>query len=135
MKLFLDTSVLVEACLLNSPKFATADALVKSGRACTSAHALAETYATLSGDKRLKINPHDASQMVTDVAAGLTVETLDPDACLQLIQAAPQKGISGGSFFDAIHAQTARRLKCGEIHTLNVRHFKHVAPDLKTVPL
>jgi len=135
MKSFLDTSVLVEACLLNSPKFAAADALVKSGRACTSAHALAETYTTLSGDKRLKVNPHDAAQMVADLAAKLTVEALESREYLNLIQKAPQKGISGGSFYDAIHAQTARALKCDEIHTLNVRHFKHVAPDLRTISL
>ena len=135
MNHFLDASVLVEACLLNSPKFAAADALVKSTRACTSAHALAEAYATLSGDKRLKINPHDAAQMVSDLAAELTVVALESDAYVKLIQQAPQMGISGGSFFDAIHAQAARELKCGEIHTLNVRHFKHVAPDLQTTPL
>ncbi len=47
-----------------------------------------------------------------------------------MIQGAAAKGVSGGSFFDAIHAQAARETKCDEIHTLNVRHFKHVAPDL-----
>ena len=46
MKRFLDSSVLVESCLSQSPKFAAADALVNSTGAGTSAHALAETYAT-----------------------------------------------------------------------------------------
>jgi predicted nucleic acid-binding protein len=135
MKPFLDTSVLVEACLLNSPKFGVADSLVRSRRACTSAHALAEAYATLSGDKRLKINPQDAAQMVADLAAELTVATLEAGDYVPLIHAAPGKGVYGGSFFDAIHAEVARHLKCDEIHTINVRHFTHVAPDLRTVPL
>jgi hypothetical protein len=56
MKRFLDASILVEACLAQSPQFAAADALVKTTGAVTSAHALAEAYATLSGDARLKIN-------------------------------------------------------------------------------
>ena len=131
MKRFLDASILVEACLAQSPKFAAADALVKTGEAVTSAHALAETYATLSGDARLKINPHDAAQMVVDLAQAIEIHALGARPYVALIQAAPSAGIRGGSFFDAIHAQTARETQCTEIHTLNVRHFKLVAPDLK----
>jgi len=135
MKPFLDASILVEACLAQSPKFAAADTLVKTGDAVTSAHALAETYATLSGDARLKINPHDAAQMVTDLASALHVHALEAQPYVQLIEAAPSRGIRGGSFFDALHAQAARETKCTEIHTLNVRHFKHVAPDMKVLSL
>jgi predicted nucleic acid-binding protein len=135
MKRFLDASILVEACLAQSPKFADADALVKMNGAVTSAHALAETYAILSGDARLKINPHDAAQMVGDLAQELEIHALAARAYVALIQAAPAAGIRGGSFFDAIHAQAARETECAEIHTLNVRHFKHVAPDLKVLGL
>lgn len=131
MKRFLDASVLVEACLAQSPKFAAADALVRAPGAVTSAHALAEAYATLSGDVRLKITPHDAAQMVAEFAQMLLVHALGAKPYVKLIQDAPAKGIRGGSFFDAIHAQAARETKCTEIHTLNVRHFEHVAPDLK----
>lgn len=135
MKRFLDASILVESCLAQSPKFAAADALVKSGTAVTSAHALAEAYATLSGDVRLKINPHDAAQMVGELAQALHVHALGAKPYVELIRAAPAIGIRGGSFFDAIHAQTARETHCVEIHTLNVRHFKHVAPDLTVMGL
>ena len=126
---FLDASVLIEACLAQSPKFAAADALVKVG-AVTSAHALAEAYATLSGDARLKISPQDAAQMVSDLATVLAVHSLTAKQYVALIQTAPMKGIRGGSFFDALHAQAAREAQCEVIHTLNVRHFQHVAPDL-----
>jgi len=135
MKRFLDASVLVEACLAQSPKFAAADALVKASSAVTSAHALAEAYATLSGDVRMKINPQDAAQMVVDLAQAIQVHALAAKPYLELIRDAPGKGIRGGSFFDAIHAQAARETKCVEIHTLDVRHFKHVAPDLKVIGL
>jgi len=135
MKPFLDASILVEACLAQSPKFAAAAALVKTVGAVTSAHALAETYATLSGDVRLKILPHDAAQMVVDLAQEIEIHALAAGPYLALIQAAPSAGIRGGSIFDAIHAQAARETQCTEIHTLNVRHFKHVAPDLQIVGL
>ena len=45
MRRFLDASILVEACLAQSPKFTAADALVKGSDTVTSAHALAEAYA------------------------------------------------------------------------------------------
>jgi len=127
---FLDTSVLVEACLLNSHKFKQADALICEAN-CTSSHALVEAYATLSGDKRLRINPHDAAKMVLDCANRLKVFSLDPLEILTLIESAPKKGISGGSFYDALHAETARKSGCGVIHTLNISHFRHVASDVE----
>ena len=130
MRIFLDASILVEACLAQSPQFAAADALVRTSGAVTSAHALAEAYATLSGDGRLKISPSDAAQMVRELAQGLQLRALSARAYLALIEGAPAKGIRGGSIFDAIDAQTARETKCTDIHTLNVRHFQHVAPDL-----
>jgi predicted nucleic acid-binding protein len=135
MSRFLDTSILIEACLAQSAKFAAADALVKAGGAVTSAHALAEAYATLSGDTRLRISPQDAALMVGDLAATLEVHGLTAQHYVALIQSAPLQGIRGGSFFDALHAQTAREAHCSAVHTLNVRHFQHVAPDLKVVGL
>jgi hypothetical protein len=86
---FLDASILVEGCLQNSSKFAAADALIKSG-SCTSSHALAEAYTTLSGDKRLRINPHHAAEMVLDCARKLKVISLSPFEMLTLITQAPQ---------------------------------------------
>ena len=135
MKRFLDSSVLVESCLRQSPKFAAADALVNEPDPFTSAHALAEAYATLSGDARLKINPADAARMVDDLAKGMTVRALAAADYRQLISSAPGQGIRGGTIYDALHAQTARLCGCQEIHTLNVAHFKHVAPDLTVVGL
>jgi predicted nucleic acid-binding protein len=109
MRSFLDASVLVEACLLNSRKFAEADALVAAG-GCTSAHALAETYATLSVDKRLNTNPHDTAEMVLDCGSKLRIGVLAEEEVLDLIRRAPSRGISGGSFYDASHAALRKML-------------------------
>jgi hypothetical protein len=67
---------------------------------------------------------------VGDLADALTVHALSAEQYIALIQTAPAKGIRGVSFFDALHAQAARETRCDVIHTLNVRHFQHVAPDL-----
>jgi predicted nucleic acid-binding protein len=133
-KEFLDTSVLVEACLLHSAKFAEADALIKRPNV-TSAHALAEAYATLSGDKRLGIRPQDAALMVEECAAKLTVGELPAAVLRKLMAAAPARGITGGLFYDAIHSEVARKTDCNAIRTLNASHLRHVAPDLRILPL
>ena len=73
--------------------------------------------------------------MVGDLAQTVHVHALAAKPYLALIREAPAKGIRGGAFFDAIHAQAARETKCVEIHTLNVRHLKHVAPDLNVMGL
>ena len=130
MKCFLDSSVLVESCLSASPKYGAADALVNGGHATTSAHALAEAYATLSGDARLRISPADAAAMVEDLAERLDVQPMCVAEYRKMIGSAPAKGVRGGGIYDALHAQTARLCHCTEIYTLNVRHFRHVAPDM-----
>ena len=135
MKLFLDSSILVEACLSQSPKFDAADALIKNSNACTSAHALAEAYATLSGDPRLKMHPADVSRMIEDLAKTIHVMALEVKDYRQLILSAPAKGIRGGMIYDAIHVHAARLCDCQEVYTLNVAHFRHVAPDLAVVGL
>jgi len=133
-RVFLDASVLVEACLLHSGKFAAADALIKRPNV-TSSHALAEAYATLSGDKRLRIKAHDAAQMVLDCAAKLAVADLGLRRLKDLLSAAPARGVTGGLFYDAMHAEVARREGCAVIRTLNASHFRHVAPDLEVLAL
>jgi predicted nucleic acid-binding protein len=135
MKRFLDSSVLVESCLSASPKYNAADALVNGGHAMTSAHALAEAYATLSGDARLRISPADAAAMVEDLADRLDVQSMSATDYRKMIGLAPAKGVRGGGIYDALHAQTARLCHCTEIHTLNVGHFRHVAPDMVVLGL
>lgn len=127
---FLDASILVEACLSQSPLFPKADALILKENV-TSSHALAEAYATLSGDKRLRIRPKEAAQMVSDLADHLTVETLNAEETVRLIRFAPDRGTAGGSIYDVLHAAVAKKKNCAVIHTLNVSHFRHVAPEMR----
>lgn len=135
MKKFLDSSVLVEACLAQSQRFAQADRLVGEGGAVTSAHALAEAYAVLSGSPRLKIKAEDAARMVEEMADALSIRGFEERDYRRLIADAPRKGVRGGALYDALHAETARLAGCEEIHTLNVSHFRHVAPDLSVIGL
>ncbi len=68
--------------------------------------------------------------MVEDLANTTTVYALTTEDYRRLISSAPAKAIRGDTIYDALHAETARQCACKEIRTLNVSHFKHVAPDL-----
>jgi hypothetical protein len=71
--------------------------------------------------------------MVDDLAKELTVRALGAAGFRRLIASAKGKGIRGGTIYDALHAETARLCGCRQIHTLNVAHVKHVAPDLQVI--
>jgi predicted nucleic acid-binding protein len=74
--------------------------------------------------------------VILEVLAGKAlISVAEPPRSLALIENAPSRGISGGVFYDAIHAETARKMGCSKIYTLNESHFRHVAPDLEVTPL
>ena len=67
---------------------------------------------------------------VEETRTRLTTVTLEESEYWSVINDSAREGIIGGTIYDALHAQTARGCNCKEIRTLNVSHFKHVAPDL-----
>lgn len=130
MRQFLDTSVLVEACLDYGLKFTQADRLVNHPDSITSAHSMAETYATLSGNRRYNLRAPIAAKLVASLAEVLSVHALSADEYVKIISMAPAKGVQGGGIYDYLHAEVARRAGCSTIFTWNVGDFRHVAPDL-----
>jgi hypothetical protein len=50
-----------------------------------------------------------------------------------LLSVAPSRGVTGDLFYEATHAEVARREGRAVICTLNVSHFRPVAPDLEVV--
>lgn len=128
MRRYLDSSVLVEACLARSPHFAAADALVRSPDSVTSTHALAECFATLSGHPHLRLPPAAAAQLTLDLVQGLTLVELTGALYRETLARAAGRGIRGGLIYDALHAAAAERAGCSEIFTLNLSHFQHLRP-------
>jgi predicted nucleic acid-binding protein len=127
---FLDTGILVGAVLQSHPEHAVClAALENSARPFTNAHALAETFATLTG----------FYQAPTDVATALTLSLRDSVAVEALaladydtaIREARSRGVMGGGIYDSLHATFARRKKALQIVTRNPSHFQHVAPDIE----
>ena len=130
--IFLDTGILVGAVLNSHPEHAAClTALEDSKQPFTNAHALAETFATLTGFYKL---PTDAAAELTiSLCDLLKVEALSLADYETAIREARSRGVMGGGIYDSLHATFARRKKAVRIVTRNPSHFHHVAPDMEIV--
>lgn len=127
---FLDTGVLVGAVLEKHPEHAAClEALDGTGRPFTDAHALAETFATLTGFYKVPVAA--AIELTLGLKASLGIEPLSlPDYELAIAEA-ERRGVMGGGIYDSLHATFARRKGARRIVTRNPSHFAHAAPDLE----
>jgi predicted nucleic acid-binding protein len=129
---FLDTSALVGAVLKRHPQHAAClRALRESAAPVTDAHALAETFATLTGF--YKVPSDAAAELTLGLRALVKVESLPLADYETAISEARQRGIMGGGIYDSLHATFARRKGAGRIVTRNPSHFAHTAPELEVV--
>lgn len=127
---FLDTGIMVGAVLKLHPEHgACLAALEDSVRPFTNAHALAETFATLTGF--YKVPTDSATELTLSLRECVAVESLALADYETAIREARSRGIMGGGIYDSLHATFARRKKAVQIVTRNPSHFQHVAPDIE----
>ena len=129
---FLDTSTLVGAVLANHPQHAVClRALQDSTNPISDAHALAETFATLTGF--YKVPSEAAAELTLGVKAVVQVDALSLADYDTAIAEARQRGIMGGGIYDSLHATFARRKGAKRVVTRNPSHFAQAAPELEVV--
>ncbi len=127
---FLDTGILVGALLEGHPEHAACiSALKDSPRPFTDAHALAETFATLTGF--YKVPTEAATELTLTLKESVAVEALSLADYEKAITEARARGVMGGGIYDSLHATFARRKGAKRIVTRNPSHFAHAAPDLE----
>jgi predicted nucleic acid-binding protein len=127
---FLDTGIMVGAVLESHPEHgACLSALEGSVMPFTNAHALAETFATLTGF--YKVPTAAAAELTLSLRDSLAVEPLALADYESAIGQARSRGVMGGGIYDSLHATFARRKKAVRIVTRNPSHFEHVAPDIE----
>jgi predicted nucleic acid-binding protein len=127
---FLDTGILVGALLANHPEHeACLEALEKSESSFTDAHALAETFATLTGFYKVPVAA--AIELTIGLKTALAVEPLLLGDYEQAIGEAQRRGVMGGGIYDSLHATFARRKGARRIVTRNPSHFAHAAPEME----
>jgi predicted nucleic acid-binding protein len=127
---FLDTGIMVGAVLKSHPEHvACLEALEDSAQPFTDAHALAETFATLTGF--YKVPTGAATELTLSLREVVVVEALALTDYEAAIREARSRGVIGGGIYDSLHATFARRKKAVQIVTRNPSHFEHVAPDIE----
>ena len=127
---FLDTGILVGALLeKHSEHPACLQALAESEAPFTDAHALAETFATLTGFYKVPVAA--AAELTLGLRACLEVGPLLLEDYEKAIGEAPRRGVMGGGIYDSLHATFARGRGAVRIVTRNPSHFAHAAPDLE----
>jgi len=127
---FVDTGIMVGAVLSSHPEHANClSSLEDSRRPFTNAHALAETFATLTGF--YKVPTETAAELTLSLGDSVQVEALALTDYQTAIGEARTRGVMGGGIYDSLHATFARRKKAVQIVTRNPSHFQHVAPDIE----
>lgn len=127
---FLDTGILAGAVLERHPEHAQCRAAFLHYRdAFSDAHALAETFATLSGF--YKVPPEVATELTLAIAKVISIGALTMSDYQTAINEARRRGVMGGGIYDSLHATFARRRRAKRIVTRNPSHFAHVAPEIE----
>jgi len=127
---FLDTGILVGAVLERHPEHAQCVAAFEQfSDRFTDAHALAETFATLTGF--YKVPTDVAAELTLGLRESLSIEPLPMRDYETAIREARARGVMGGGIYDSLHATFARRRNARRIVTRNPSHFEHVAPDVE----
>ncbi|MEQ1931586.1 MAG: PIN domain-containing protein [Parvularculaceae bacterium] len=133
---FVDSSVLVAAAHENHPFFEASHRFLSRCRrenTGVAAHGAIETYSALTRmPKSLGFSAAEAAAYVARlVDTRLRPFTLSELEIMSLIAAAPDRGVSGGRIYDAIHARTAKKAGASAIVTWNEKHFIGLEPSLK----
>ena len=118
MKAYWDSSALVEAC--NNPQI---KARLETERAYTRPHALAETFASLTGNPATRIDADSAARILERLALSLDFVDLSGAEVVTALKNARARGVRGGRVHDYLHAVAAEKSGAKTILTLDKNDF------------
>ncbi len=122
----LDSSVLVAALVDIEPHHKACDALLDKPGTCVYAHALAETFNTLTGGRSgYRIPAQQVVELIEDSLLPY-VETiaLSPKEMMAAMREVQLRGVRGAAIFDYFHLVAARKAKTRRFYTLDVLNFQ-----------
>lgn len=136
MKVCFDTSTLVAALLQQHPHHAIAFSRLQAVKAGTvqghlTTHGLAELFATLTAlPLKPRLLPADVDRLIRHgILACFTVIPLNTDHYRDAMKLTVKQNLASGAIYDALHLIGARSAGCTTLFTLNLRHFRSLAPD------
>ncbi|HZO85251.1 MAG TPA: PIN domain-containing protein [Verrucomicrobiae bacterium] len=137
MTLFLDTNVVIAACVEEHEHHTRALPLLQSvhtgvNDGCVSGHGILEVYAILTRLPRApRILPGQAAALVEEnILKHFATITLTAKEYGELTSKLGRNGVLGGQAYDVLHLECAEKSDADRIYTFNVRHFASLAPHL-----
>ena len=121
-----DFSVLVEAIGAGLPHHEVCRALLLGGGLHAHAHALNETFSTLTGGRLgVKVPPSSAVVLLDhDLVPRVTFHSLSVEESLAAFREAESRGVRGGAIYDYLHLVSARKIGAPRLYTLNISDFQ-----------
>lgn len=129
MSLLLDSSVVVASLDANDPRHVACDRLLSAGGHRLYAHAVAETFAILTGGRLAqRLAPALAAGVIADsVLPFVSLVHLTGKEALAALADAERRGARGGAIYDLLHLWAARKAGAEAIVTLDLRDFQALA--------
>ena len=126
MKTAIDASVIVAALNAADPAHAACHRLLVAARHAVLAHALSETFSTLTGGRLgIRLLAADAAALMCDqVAPRLKVRNLTEKELFDAYRETAARGIRGGAIYDYLHLVAARQSGAVRFYTLNLSDFQ-----------
>lgn len=138
MKVFLDTNVLVAACVAEHEHHARALPLVQSvhdgkTEGFVSGHSLLEAHAVLTRLPRSpRLSPAQASSLISaNIIGHFSVIALNAREYAELSKRLGAENIHGGRVYDLLHLECAKKSGAEKIFTFNVHDFSIPGADLR----
>jgi len=136
MKVCFDTSTLVAALLQQHPHHAIAFPRLQAVTEGTvqghlTTHGLAELFATLTAlPLKPRLLPADVERIIRQsILAYFALIPLSADHYRDAMQLTVKQNLASGAIYDGLHLIGARSAGCTTLYTLNLRHFRSLAPD------
>jgi predicted nucleic acid-binding protein len=134
VKIFLDTSVMIAAFLEGDLQHEKCRKLLLKSTPATTAcgiHSVAEFYSVLTRlPEPLRLRTENAWLLVEEIRKRVTLVTLTATEYFDELKRAADAETKGGALYDALLLRCARKYGADHIYTLNLRHFRAIAPDL-----
>ena len=126
MKAALDSSVIIAAIDGEDPDHAACRNLLLSAKFSVHAHALSETFSTLTGGRlAIRVPATDAASMLRRwILPRLAVTTLETRDLLKAYDDSSVRGVRGGAIYDYLHLVAARKAGAAKLYTLDVDDFR-----------
>jgi predicted nucleic acid-binding protein len=135
MKLCFDTSVLVAALVQAHPHHGLVFPRLKAVHdgevaGAITTHTLAELFATLTAlPLKPKIHPAEVGRMLKRIVGrNFEIIPLDEEIYAEALDLTVRQGLASGAIYDALHLTGARSAACDHLLTLNLKHFRALAP-------